>query len=150
MLGATPFAMQDAQQELKESSTSNEHEDSLVHPDPHDVRELRIYKKNLETHGYTPRCYGCTAVKMAAKYHKQHNPACRERLRKILTEHESTRHRIVHAEARKQQLAEGTHEEKSSKRQKIADGNGGIVEMALGVIVDMARDGLEAAAQSSP
>ena len=38
-------------------------QDPSAVPDPHDVRSFKIYKTDLQKHGYTPKCPGCMAMR---------------------------------------------------------------------------------------
>ena len=48
-------------------------------------REFYIKKEDLEEHGYTRGCGGCSSV-FRGLARQPHNEACRERLRSILKE----------------------------------------------------------------
>ena len=97
-------------------------------------REFYIKKEDLEEHGYTRGCGGCSSV-FRGLARQPHNDVCRERLRGILKEGA----KVKNAEGRRQDFEkkelekkrkkedgeEDSREEKRSRGEEVPDQEGG-------------------------
>jgi len=79
-------------------------------------REFHIKKEDLEEHGYTWGCGGCSSV-FGGLARQPHNEACRERLRGILKEGAKVRN----AEGRRKDFEEKELEKKRKKEERRED-----------------------------
>ncbi len=66
-----------------------------------EVRVAYIYREDVEKHGPTPGCPGCTAAKKGSKYRAKHTDECRSRFERILSETDEGRKRFESARERK-------------------------------------------------
>ncbi len=79
-------------------------------------REFYIKKEDLEEHGYTRGCGGCSSV-FRGLARQPHNDVCRERLRSILKEGA----RVKNAEGRRKDFEDKELEKKRKKEEKKDD-----------------------------
>ena len=79
-------------------------------------REFYIKKEDLDEHGYTRGCGGCSSV-FRGLARQPHNDVCRERLRSILKEGA----RVKNAEGRRKDFEDKELEKKRKKEEKKDD-----------------------------
>ena len=79
-------------------------------------REFYIKKEDLEEHGYTRGCGGCSSV-FRGLARQPHNDGCRERLRTILKEGA----KVKNAEGRRQDFEKKELEKKRKKEERKED-----------------------------
>ena len=79
-------------------------------------REFYIKKEDLEEHGYTRGCGGCSSV-FRGLARQPHNDVCRERLRGILKEGA----KVKNAEGRRKDFEDKELEKKRKKEEKRED-----------------------------
>ena len=106
---------------------------------------MRIFKSDLEKHGYTPGCLGCRQVFMGSKKNGGHNEQCRARMYPLLINDDSSKHRFESAEARRQDwnVRKGTTEDVEAKRRKLEKEDVSVTPSIPGADKrDMVRDAL--------
>ena len=81
-------------------------------PEQPNIRNWKIYRRDIEEHGGTPGCPGCRAVTHGMSGHAPHTALCRERIQGLIMETEEGRGRIDRAAERATAGAEQSEEER--------------------------------------